>query len=89
VLTDISFEKALVYISERSDIQFNYNRDRIPINQPISINKKNNTLKDILHILCPQTATKLVIVERLNTDGNFEDNDLGMELGMKIINSEL
>jgi hypothetical protein len=30
---------------------------------------------------------KLVIVERTNTDGNFIDKELGMELGMMIINA--
>jgi CubicO group peptidase (beta-lactamase class C family) len=31
----------------------------------------------------------LVIVQRTDTDGNFEDKDLGMELGMMIINARL
>jgi len=30
---------------------------------------------------------KLVIVERTDTDGYFEDKELGMELGMMIINA--
>jgi len=32
---------------------------------------------------------KLVIVQRTNTDGNFEDKELGMEMGMMILNSRL
>jgi len=32
---------------------------------------------------------KLVIVERTNTDGYFEDKELGMELGLMIINARL
>ena len=32
---------------------------------------------------------KLVIVQRTNTDGNFVDKELGMEMGMMIVNSKL
>ena len=32
---------------------------------------------------------KLVLVERTNTDGYYEDKELGMELGMRIINARI
>jgi hypothetical protein len=42
-----------------------------------------------IHALVIIPDLKLVIVERFDTDGEWEDPDVGMELGMMIINARL
>jgi hypothetical protein len=64
-LTNKSFETVLNAIAVKGNIQLNYNRNRIPVEQVISVNAENERVVDVLREILDITNTELRI-----TSGN-------------------
>jgi hypothetical protein len=60
-LNNASFETVLESISAKSDVQLNYNRNRIPVEQVVSIHVENESVVDVLRQVLDMTNTELRI----------------------------
>ena len=58
-LNNVTFESVLDSISTKSDVQLNYNRNRIPVEQVVSVNMKNERVVDVLRYVLDLTNTEL------------------------------
>ena len=59
-LYDATFEKALNYVSKSGNIKLNYNRERIPLKQLLSIKMENVTVKAVMDRLTESTNTQMI-----------------------------
>lgn len=60
---DVTFENALNVISDKINLRFNYNRDRIPVDQKITLSMQNVPALDILDDLLQKTKTEFKITK--------------------------
>ncbi|MCP4728089.1 MAG: carboxypeptidase-like regulatory domain-containing protein, partial [bacterium] len=60
-LDNVTFEEALNAISKESGIIFNYIRDRLPLNQIVSVDMQDVPVSDILAKILNDTNTGLII----------------------------
>ena len=58
-LSNTTFETVLNSISGKSNIQLNYNRNRIPVEQVISVDMENIRVVDVLRYVLDITNTEL------------------------------
>ncbi|MBN2104628.1 TonB-dependent receptor [bacterium] len=59
----VSFEAALDTISKKTDLKFNYNRNRIPLKQKVSLSMNQVPALTILDRLLQQTQTRLYVTD--------------------------
>lgn len=89
-LDNVTFETALDHIVVKGDIQLNYNRNRIPVDQVISIDMENERVVDVLRCLLDMTYTELRISsgnQILIVPADIDKNLKGRIYGT-VINSE-
>ncbi len=60
-LEQVTFEEALDVIADKTKVKFNYNRDRIPVNQKVSLAMRHVPAITVLQELMKETGTRLLI----------------------------
>jgi hypothetical protein len=84
-LNNVPFETILDTIARKGDVQLNYNRNRIPVEQLVSINMENKKVVDILQYVLDITNTELrvsssnqVLIVPANIDKNLKGRIYGV-----------